>query len=691
MGRLGWLVAVFCVGVCLAGFPARAQSAEPAAEHVLRAHAAVRGWLNVWSVVEGRDDAVPVITARVSGVCVTLRLPDGSTARGTAWEKFGAATPSEAERVGKTVELLRTATRAAMADAEPKLGVPNDARREEALRLLGAQCVLSVELAGALGVIEPKTWDDAEVELRPGLIGVAVRKVNATGAANGGGFAAVFPSQMMLSSQLPSRTLGRVVSEVVGEGGAAAALEEPAQIRAKQGVRMLVFHVAHAVQASPSGPAMVLYRGQRLIPAGTVMTRAELGEMARRLAAHLERRLVSERVALTKDVAFDGRRVQSVPSDAPGNEPTSLDGAALVGLALTRAGESLNKPETLLAGRLTLDSVRAKLDLQDRLAMAIVGIGERSDVPGAWRSEEVTREVRRRRASLNAQPADGPAAMASDKIDANVAGFLALNVGDPEGEKAAGAAMPSRAEDQLRFVESVLRPQLAKLRPETMVSAMPSMGWACLRLARARMVEKAWKATLSGARPDTASGERSVEEEIPAAVSLRRMRELCWAHQIQLPGATSDTLDMVGGIIFSTEGGGRGTPYPTWQCVRPLVFIATMLGDTRLTEPGERGTEIVKLMTALRFMRQLEVDEGSSWMYPSPTLAMGGIRASTWDNALPAEATAITLLCVLEAADALDRVAAESAGKASGGATVAKPRWFEEGLMDMPERTQSAP
>ncbi len=81
-----------------------------------------------------------------------------------------------------------------------------------------------------------------------------------------------------------------------------------------------------------------------------------------------------------------------------------------------------------------------------------------------------------------------------------------------------------------------------------------------------------------------------------------------------------------------------------------------MLRDPCLTEPQERPEQIVRLMQAARFLRQLQVDEASAWMYPDPSLAIGGIRASTWDNALPVDATSMTLLFVVELIKSLDEL-----------------------------------
>jgi hypothetical protein len=110
---------------------------------------------------------------------------------------------------------------------------------------------------------------------------------------------------------------------------------------------------------------------------------------------------------------------------------------------------------------------------------------------------------------------------------------------------------------------------------------------------------------------------------------------------------------MLGGSVFTK---GEGTPLPTWECVRPIAFIATMLGDDRLTEPAERQQETFHLLLALRYLRQLQADESCGWLYPHPEQARGGVRASTCDHTMPPDATSLTLMAVCEAIKSLERL-----------------------------------
>jgi hypothetical protein len=128
------------------------------------------------------------------------------------------------------------------------------------------------------------------------------------------------------------------------------------------------------------------------------------------------------------------------------------------------------------------------------------------------------------------------------------------------------------------------------------------------------------------------------------------MRQQVWEHQVGAVDIDEDSLDLAGGIVF-TKG---ASPLPTWQCTRPLAFIATMLADARLTEPKERNQELGRLLHALRFIRQLQVDESVGWMAPKPGQAVGGVRAAPWDHSMPPDATSMALLVVVETLKSLE-------------------------------------
>src|SRR5207249_4098581 len=97
----------------------------------------------------------------------------------------------------------------------------------------------------------------------------------------------------------------------------------------------------------------------------------------------------------------------------------------------------------------------------------------------------------------------------------------------------------------------------------------------------------------------------------------------------------------------------------TWNTARPLAFGATMLADQRLTGDKERGLELARVLAGLRFLRQLEADDATAWMYPNRSRALGGVRSAPWDQRMPPDASAMSLLAVCETMKYLDRAPAK--------------------------------
>lgn len=168
-----------------------------------------------------------------------------------------------------------------------------------------------------------------------------------------------------------------------------------------------------------------------------------------------------------------------------------------------------------------------------------------------------------------------------------------------------------------------------------LVGVMPWLGWAEIELA---------------------------EGDIPSAIALRQMRDIVTDFQLTATDAGADNMDLVGGVVFTSGA----VPLPTWQSARPLAFLATMLRDDRLTEPGEIDAELVQVLRGMRFLRQLSASETESFMYRNPAEAAGGVRAATWDQRMPIDASAMTLLAVLEMLESLDFLAEMEAEEVSG-------------------------
>src|SRR5262249_31356165 len=112
-------------------------------------------------------------------------------------------------------------------------------------------------------------------------------------------------------------------------------------------------------------------------------------------------------------------------------------------------------------------------------------------------------------------------------------------------------------------IEKELRGEYSQTSQGNLVSLMPWLGWAEI------------------AQADAKKSHEVGDGSIPAALALRNMRDQVWDHQLSILDAGDDAPDMVGGIVFNrgfSQGAPKGPIFPTWQSVRPLAFIATMLG-----------------------------------------------------------------------------------------------------------------
>jgi hypothetical protein len=81
-----------------------------------------------------------------------------------------------------------------------------------------------------------------------------------------------------------------------------------------------------------------------------------------------------------------------------------------------------------------------------------------------------------------------------------------------------------------------------------------------------------------------------------------------------------------------------------------------MLGDRRLTDSPEIPMQTSKMLSALRYVRQLAMDDAAMFAASDPSMAAFGIRASVWDNRQAPEATGLALLTVCNTLESLESI-----------------------------------
>lgn len=613
---------VMCVAVVLAAFGQARAVQKPAAQTVavegapspaaaMSAYRAVNEWVRAWAA----DVPAREIAGLSGGAHVQLRLDGALVGRGQSFPSPGEA----------GVAALLRATREAMAEASTRMILPNDANREAAAREQASRMMISVDLAGPLIAFEPTTWAEAELTLSPGLDGVAASIAGEQGVGGIGGagkLAAAFPSMLIATGTLPHSVLSGVSAQAVGEGGAAAALDEPRQLRARHGVRMYKFRTTHLAQCKPGAEPVFLYRGARLIDQSE-MSAAELRKMAEGMAGHLRSRLGAGLAEFGQETAalasLSLRRhanerggLRSASEKASGafadrivhsfsGEPTRIEPASALMLLLT---ESCTFSGLDLSAECGVPWMRRHSALKNRIA------GASPD------SADLFRDLPEDQKGLGA-------------VVYSVYPKMAMRLESVNDESTAVVS-----------VDSSVRRVFATCGGGRLVSHMPWLGWAEIELAKHKD-----------------AGADGKPADIPSAVALREMRAQVWEHQIVPADLDADSLDLAGGIVFTRAA----SPLPTWQCARPLAFIATMLRDERLTEPWERDAELGRLMQSLRFLRQLQADESIGWMAPNVEMAVGGVRAAPWDQSMPPDATSMALLTVVEVLRSLDALSAGAA------------------------------
>lgn len=551
--------------------------------------------------VRGRDGGVP--DTACAGAHVFLQLDQRPMGRGVSFD---------AERP------LEKALEEALSQLNNSLPPARDVVQEELRDRTLARVTISVELAGALVPIDPATFDEATKTLAPGLDGVACRR--------GQTVAGMFPSWMIGAGMTSGEALRASVSKALGDAGVALPGAERGEARAVRDDHALDyyrFRVVHLVQAVPRAEPVFLFRCGRIAERRTI-TVAGLRSMADGYADHLAKRVRHEGSATG---VIGGYQFATGEVREAGAFERALAAFALARFGALRgpgeARQSAVATARRVMPRMQDASGLASSEVDDPVvcAMCLLALSEivglDPDVGSTIRAGLV------KRMDATVSGAFGPDGW-SERVAPGARGLVALAlVTRANDAKAAGLPTAGVMRDvAAKAVGSIY----ADTPPDRLVSQMPWLGWA--------------EAALAG------------DGGVPAAAALREMRDRCWLRQV---GADEEaqTPDLVGGLVLTGTGG----PLPTWHALRPLGFLTSMLGDPRFTDAAEVMPQCSKVLSSMRFVRQLTLDEASAYLAADPPVAIGGVRTATWEVDQPIEATSLALVTVEQAASSLERAA----------------------------------
>jgi len=588
------------------------ETGPPRAEVAVRAFGLVEGWVRAGAMSAAaaepnRADGPP---PSFPGVLLTLRLDGQVLGRGLDLSGGG--------------DSLWLATSSAVQEAQARMPAARDAVAEQEQRKSFERMDLSLELAGALVPFSPMTFGDVDALVQPGLEGVAVRL--------GEKLVGIFPSSMLIAGMLPSDGLASVISEAAGDATLAIKASpkgQPGQIEKDRGATFYKFAVTHLAQLQGKRRPVFLWRGGMVVKpqdlssgalhrfadmlAGNLVNRMSHGEGTSGMGGTylpLQGRYETESASTVEElVAVVALARYCVVGGGASTLEKSIEGGwQLLGHSEAAAGEGAVEAAAWIVAEHELEIASKRLDA----------------APGAGTVRDVDAGVRERLGALVSAayaPEGGWLPQVPEFGRSLVALALVIRSLEPGLEEAQRAERRSHAESAVR---SLYRDTPAA----RLVSHMPWLAEAELALAEGEAV-------------------------VPAAVALRDMRDLVWKHQLTPEDAGSEAPDLVGGIVFTAAA----NPLPTWQTVRPVLALAVLARDARVTDAKERFREGSRLLAAVRFLRQLCVDEYSGYGAPALETALGGVRSSLWDQRQPVEATALTLVTVLEVLGALEAMA----------------------------------
>ena len=576
---------------------ARAQvDPPPSPEQCLRAFDEIASWIPAWRVPEEPDDsAFPAASA----ASVTIRLDGKVIGRGDS-----VRSPT-----------CVNAARSAVEEALSRLPVRHDALKEQSRREHARRTAISLELAGSFVPLRVTTVADVDAEIQPGLEGVAVRI--------GTRVEAMFPSTMLTTRTSAGDAVSVLIRRLRPDAERFPA--DPAQAVTPDsliadGIAIVYrFRTIHVAQPSAGQPPVVLHRGGRVVESGQV-TSGALAEIAGQMASNLIARRWPGAEAFGMVGTIDPVTGRSEPMVAqPYEQALAVVAlrryARVPGVELSSARHAQAAAAAILEDLADVESSEsAPWDDPASSAMCVIAVLDRE----RRADDRFTMVTLFNKCAAKVRASFDPKTGFVAGLPVAARGDISLAL--------VRLALESDALRDLDRAERAIRDALIEAGPGGLPAMLPWIGFAELELARGG--------------------------PIPSAVALRDARELVWTHQMTPADADSHDRDLIGGIVFTT----LANPLPSWHSSRPVAFLAAMLREPQLTEADERGGEIVRLVRAMRFLRQLMADRYVAHMYANPRKAIGGVRSALWDQRMPIAATALSLIAVCELMESLSEL-----------------------------------
>lgn len=600
--------------------PVAAVGEPPNPDTAIDAFRTIEPWIRAWAIPEAPVVYPPTGAAEdedalglgallaskdpVPGASVTLRLSGRVIGRGHAFGDDGTA--------------LWRAARLAWQEADAALPIPRDALRDRRAVETAQRITITLELAGELMPVVDPNFEALDWRATPGNAGIAIRRAARTDA--------VFPAELAHRGQ-PLGSAMLTLAHAIDPG--ISALDE---FRGRD-LAPYWFRAIALAQLEPGIAPAFLHRAGALVPLHDVSV-AALHKHAALMAGYLlrQRWRGSEPHGMHGELlAITGRYRQMI---APPHEQ-ALTALALARFARTAGVADLARERALENAVHLLASLATVTDQEDDPlvspadAALIVLAGIEVQRAGTPLLEESLRAFNEARSVL---------LTAADDLerDPNLLGPVRRSIIVCALARLAEAQRDDHS-NAAQHAEHIARVLTRRLYLEndagSLIATMPWLLWASQSLAD---------------QPRNAGDD---ETAFVGLALLEAMATQVWSAQVVENGITAEDADLLGGIVFT-----RGTnPLPNWQLLRPLIAMASMLGDDRIISDQNYTAELTRLRRSLRFVIQLSVRDAEAHAYSEPDRALGGVRRSLWDHTISPDATALALIALCESLDALQR------------------------------------
>ena len=136
-------------------------------------------------------------------------------------------------------------------------------------------------------------------------------------------------------------------------------------------------------------------------------------------------------------------------------------------------------------------------------------------------------------------------------------------------------------------------------------------------------------------------------DHVKAKEAWNLLQILIAQHQLTQKLNPDLAADLVGGWPITVNG----VTGATAESSRPALALALAMNPDLFGIPNTNHETMECLKLALRFLKQLQVDQAACYAFRDPSKSIGGIRAAPWDSSQPLGANATTLLAILQARD----------------------------------------